>query len=480
MVIYYPKKILEMKLITRDVSIITFWLGIFMFIPMIVAIAGGEPYWYVYLPLILITSGPPYLFMRNIRRGEAPFTQTTIVTVAVMWIVFSIVGAYPFIAVAGMNPLDGLFESVSSISTVGISAIAIPESVPTSVLFWRTMLCWLGGIGITAFAFYSVLQSESIAKIVLGEGYDRLKPSLVNSGKQIFKIYGFWSVVGLVMLLATGLPLFDSLNLSVSALSTTGNELHSGAWMYYQQYYPQAYSVMPVIVAFLMLMGSISFVAHYRVLKNRKLSIYLKDSETRWLFIIIILGMLLVSIPLILKNQDFVPTAYEALAASTTGSELAPLPMLGATGFTIAILIILTLIGGSTNSPAGGLKVRRVYMLFKFVKWRVGREISPKDSVRHFTDEGEVVDTDQLTDMAVYCFIYLSAIILVASFLIALGSEPVTAVFTVTGAQSGGISPIQAYDLAAPARLALVFTMLFGRLEFIPFFALIAYSLKKT
>jgi len=478
--LYYPKKVLEAKLITRDVSIITFWLGMLMLIPMAIAIISGEPFWYVYLPLILITSGLSYLFMKRIKHKAAPFTQTTLVTLAVMWIVFSIVGSYPFIAVAGMDPLDALFESVSSISTVGITAVPIPELLPNSVMFWRLMLCWLGGIGITAFAFYSILQSESVARIVIGEGYERLKPSLVNSGREIFKIYSFWTIVGIIMLLVIGIPFVDSLSLSVNAISTTGTDIHSGGWLYYQKHYPQAFSIMPTIVAFLMLMGSISFVAHYRVLKSKRILMYFKDSETRAFLIILIIGVALVAGYAAMKGLDPVPLAYEAYSTSTTGGfEILPFEMLNVSGSIMAGLIILALIGGASNSPAGGLKVRRVAILLKYIGWRASQEISPKGSVSHFKYGGETVSTDQIAEIAVYAFIYGIAIILVAGFLIALGYDSVSSVFTVAGAQSGSTSSMQAFDLMWPAKAALIGTMLLGRLEFLPLFALAAYALHR-
>ncbi len=228
--LFYPKKVSETKLITRDVSVIVFWLGFLMLIPLALSLLYGEPSWWVYLPLIAVTSGPAYLFMRIIKKDEQPFTRMTIITLAVAWICFSVVGTYPFIFVGGMSPIDGYFESVSAISTTGISVIAQPESMPQSILFWRAMLSWLGGLGITAFAFYSLMQVESVSKIVLGEGYAHLKPSLINSAKEVFKIYIFWTVVGIAILVAIGIPVFDSFNLSMNAVSTTGFDVHAGGW----------------------------------------------------------------------------------------------------------------------------------------------------------------------------------------------------------------------------------------------------------
>lgn len=477
---FYPKKIAETRLITRDVSIITFWLGMLFLIPMAIGLMNGEPFWWMYLPLILVTSGPSYLFIKFIKNDEQPFTRITIVTLAVMWVVFSIVGSYPFMAVAGMNPLNGYFESVSAISTTGITTIPHPELVPSSVLFWRAMLSWIGGIGITAFAFYSMLQSESISKIVLGEGYARLKPSIVNSAKEIFKIYVFWTALGVIAMAAIGLPILDSLNLAMNAISTTGFDVHTGGWAYYQANMPQAFPFIALFMGILMIMGAISFVVHYRVINNRRLQIYLQDKETRVFLMIMLTGAIFMAAYLMLNNQDPVFMSYGVISASTGGYETSLASIAGAADFVIALFIILTLIGGCSNSPSGGLKVRRVHMLFKYVVWRVGMELSPPGTISHFKYDGKLVDVEEIASIAVYAFIYCSAIIAVSMILISLDYPGIDSLLIVTSAQAGaGISPIPAWEFQDLAKVALIGTMFFGRLEFIPLFALGMYSLRK-
>jgi trk system potassium uptake protein TrkH len=380
-----------------------------------------------------------------------------------------------------MNPLDGLFEAVSSISTAGLTNIQFPESIGQSVLFWRAMMAWFGGIGITAVAFYSIMQSESVSKIVLGEGFDRLKPSLVNSAKEIFKIYSFWTIFGIVSLSLIGVPVFDSFSISLNAVSTTGVDVRDDGWLYYQTTMPETFGLMSAIVALLMIMGSISFIAHYRVLKSKRITEFFRDRETQIYLLILIVGAGLISGYMLLNNQNPGPMAYEAVSTATTGGfEISPYMTEGAGNFIMAILVILALIGGSTNSAAGGLKVKRVYLMFKYVFWRVQQQISPAGTVSHFKSEGRVVDMAQITNIAIYAFIYCAAIIIITSFMVALEYDPVDSIFMVTSAQAGGgVSPMGGWELLPAAKLALIGTMLFGRLEFIPLFALMMYAVKR-
>jgi trk system potassium uptake protein TrkH len=479
---FYPKKIAETKLITRDVSIIIFWAGILFLVPMLVSLIYGEANWWIYPTLTLITSGPAYLVMKDFKEKEKPFMRFTIVTIAAVWILACIGGSLPFITVGGMTPLDGFFESVSSISTAGLTNIQGVESMPHSVLFWRALLAWFGGIGITAIAFYSVMQSDSMSKLVLGEGFERLKPSLVNSAKEIFKIYSFWTLLGIILLILIGTPIFDSFNISMNAISTTGVDIHDEGWVYYQRTMPETFGILTTITAMLMLVGAISFVAHYRVIKSRRLRAYFQDTETKAYFLILIIGVALVSIYLLANSQDPGPLAYEAFSTSTTGGfEIFPYMTGNASAFVLAILSVLALIGGSTNSAAGGLKVKRIYIMFKYIFWKVGQQISPKGAISHLKYQGRKVEAEEISNIATYIFIYAVAVIVVVSLMVAFNYDAAQSILTVTSAQSGGgVSPIPGWELNPMVKVALVFTMLLGRLEFIPIFALALYLIKRN
>lgn len=478
--LFHPKKVSETKLIARDIAAITFWFGLLILIPMVVGVIYQEPSWPLYLPMVLLVSGGSKLVLLKFKKDEKPFTHMTIVSLGATWLVISVLGAMPFFVTAGFGPIDSYFESVSAVSTCGITTIQHPESFPQSVLFWRAMLAWFGGIGITAFAFYSIMQSESMSRIVLGEGYDRLKPSLVNSAREIFKIYAFWTVLGIIFLCAIGLPLFDSFNLSMNAISTTGMDVHTGGWNYYHDNLPQAFPLMAIFLAFLSIMGAVSFVVHYRVLHLRKLKAYLQDGETALYLAIIIVGLVAVSGYMLAKNDFSTGMSYEVVSASTGGYELSPKITGEASTFVMGILTILSLIGGCSNSAAGGLKVRRVYVLLKYLYWTIKQELSPEGAVSHFKHEGKHVHTEEISDAAMYAVVYFCAIIVVTMIMISFDRDAAGSILTVTSAQAGGgLSPMNGWDLYPVEKMALTGTMLFGRLEFMPLFALVLYLVRR-
>lgn len=479
--LFYPRKIAETKLIARDSATIIFWFGLLMLVPMLFSILFLEVDFYWYAIIAAVISTLAYLLKRRFKNTEAPFSRFTIVTIAATWLICSLLGALPFFFMSDMTPLDAVFESISSISTAGFTTIEYVESMPASLLFWRALLAWLGGIGITAIAFYTLMQSDSISRLALGEGFERIKPSLVNSAREIFKIYVFWTVFGILALSFIGVPLFDSVNISFNAVSTTGVDVRDAGWLYYQQTLPETFPIMAVIVGLLMLVGSVSFLAHYRLLKSKRIMALVSDSETKAYFAILLIGMGLIAGYLWLQGGDAAPMAYEAMSIATTGGfEIVPYLSSMAGDFSMAILIILALIGGSAHSAAGGLKVRRVVLLFKYVFWKVGTQLSPEGTVSHFKFDGHVIKPEEVMNAAVYMFIYVAAIIIISTFIISFGYGPADTVLMVTSAQAGGgISPIPAYELFWPAKLALMGTMLFGRLEFLPMFALMLYAVRR-
>ncbi len=244
---------------------------------------------------------------------------------------------------------------------------------------------------------------------------------------------------------------------------------------------PMAYPILATLIGFLSIMGAISFIVHYRIIKSRRLRLYFRDSETRTYLIILVLGIVIVSSYAYSKGQSVGPLAYEVIGASTGSYELAPTIAAAAGNFIKATLIVLMLVGGSSNSAAGGLKVGRVFLLFKYVFWKVKQEISPPGSISHFKHDGTIVSTEEVASVAVFAFIYCVAIIGVAGIMVAYDYDTADSLLIVTSMQGcSGISTSPAWEFPDIVKIALCCSMLFGRLEFIPLFALAMYALRRT
>jgi len=483
MIHLFSKRYAEAETMLRDVSIVLFWFGLLMLVPMVVGIIYGEPTWPMYLAFVAAICAPSLIIKRYLKRPQEPFERLTLVTIALVWIICCLVAAIPFLFLGGMNPLDAIFESVSSISTAGFSVMANVETASASLILWRSMIAWLGGVGITAVAFYGVLKSKTVSKLVLGEGYERLKPSLANTGREILKIYGFWTIVGAIVLCLIGVSVFDSINLSMNALSSTGMVNHSNSLAYYMSM--PNFDIVVGVLTLLMIIGAISFVVHYRVFKDRSFRAYLESTETKAFFAIIILFTIIIAGVLYSQGQAnrVFDMSFEAISSSTTtGFELdRNVPLFAGIGdFVKGMLIILAIIGGSQNCSAGGVKVKRFVILLKVVWWRVKRNTLPADAVVPLRYEGKPINQEQVSSVATFIFIYAASLIIATAILVAFSMPTIDSMMVVTQAQAcAGVSPIAPTTFAGPVKVVLIFVMLFGRLEFWPLFALGAYVLRR-
>lgn len=144
------------------------------------------------------------------------------------------IGALPFTLGAGMHFVDSLFEAMSGWTCTGLTLIPVPETMPRTLIFWRSFMQWLGGIGMVAFTI-SVLARSSLtnARCVrrAGEGGPFI-PSLFSTGKEMWRIYGILSLGALLLILLTGVPLWDAVNLAMTAISTGGFTPHAAGIAY--------------------------------------------------------------------------------------------------------------------------------------------------------------------------------------------------------------------------------------------------------
>ncbi|MBN2518830.1 MAG: TrkH family potassium uptake protein [Candidatus Altiarchaeota archaeon] len=478
-----PSKRVDSRIILSDAGNLVFWFGFAFLAPMVVSLVYGEPIWHYYLFFFMVVSSLGYIMRRVFRKHAEPFARHAILTIALTWFLSAAVGTIPFMVLLGMGPLDAGFESTAAITTTGLSIIPHPEAIPKSLLFWRTLEAWLGGIGIISVAFYGIMQSESMARIVLGEGHKRLMPNLVNSAREMFKIYMAITLIGVISLLLLSVNMFDAVNYSMSAISTTGSEPYSEGLQHYQALLPHTYWLVDSVLVFLMLMGSIGFVVHYRVFKSKNILFYVRDFETRYLFIILVFVILLISLYLAANNrpQEIGSYAFDSVSSMTGAGFQMNTNFFRDTGdFIVATLLVLGFVGGSQGSASGGVKVERFLLLLKAAYWRIRKEISPKETVIKRSFEGKTVGIEEVADVALYVFIYGSSIVIASGFLIAFGYGTVDSLFVTTLAQANaGLTTVPPAYFEAPVKLVLMVVMFLGRLEFWPILALLAFLFRR-
>ncbi len=422
----------------------------FLFIPpSIVAAIYGERLFLVFLLEFVCLWVAGRLAERRIKaEGEVTFRHA-FVLVAVVWLCVSLLASLPFFYLR-MGFVDALFESVSALTTTGFTVVN-SNNIPRSILFWRSFMQWVGGIGIVVAVLGGVFRISGFTFYIAEAREERIKPNIVNTVKVIWKIYIFYTLIGAAMLYALGMPLFDAVNHAMTAIATGG--MTTGDISHYS-------TGVHVIMVLLMLTGATSFYTHYLLFKG-KLKNVLRDVQLIFMAVLILSSFLLLTLK---TNERYFENLFPAVSAVTcTGFSLSPLSALG--DFPKFLLIALMLIGGAAGSTAGGIKIIRLLVILKSIKLHLKKLIMP-NLVEYPKIAGKTVEEAAVKNACIFVFTYMLLVALGSMALTFMDYPLVDALFEVASAQGNvGLSVGIAGELSPAGKFVLIINMLLGRLE---------------
>jgi trk system potassium uptake protein TrkH len=350
------------------------------------------------------------------------------------------------------------------------------ESAPRTLLFWRSFMQWISGIGIIAFAI--ALGSStglSRSKIFRTESRDEpFMPTVMNTGRALWKIYGLLTFVAVGLILFTGLSLWESVNLGLSTISTGGFTLHEEGILYYHSTFLELL-LIPIMIA-----GALPFKLYYLVLENRRWSLF-GDEQVKLFFLILAAGVGVLSYDLVFfNNLGTLPALEQGLfmatsALTTTGYQVANMSTWA--DVTILFLALIAFIGGASGSAAGGIKLNRVAFAFHALIWWFQRLYISGKVLVPFRIEGSTIPkaTAELETAKNMLVIILSVITVFIASLAILQFHITTytlseivftmvSAFSTCGINSGYVSP----DMPSISKWIFIITMWIGRLEVIP------------
>ena len=403
-----------------------------------------------------------------------------IVTLA--WLLFSLGGALP-LTISGAIPsyVDAFFEMCSGFSTTGSSILTDIESLPKSMLFWRSFSHWMGGMGIIVFVT-AVLPSIGIEGQLIasaetpGPTMDKLTPKYSDTARNLYILYFGITVAEVILLMLGGLNLYDALVHSFGTVGTGGFSSYGENIGHFTSPY-----VRWVIIVFMMMCG-VNFNLYFVMFKNG-IRAMLKDEELRWY-----LGF--IAVPSVLVTASLMITGtFTDLFKCVTSSVFNVLGMITTTGygtddftlwptFTQMVLFFLFFIGASTSSTGGGIKVLRIMICLKLIRRGVGLKIHP-NRVYTIKVNGRPVQQEVVTNIANFIFFYI-IVVAVSMLLISLNGfdlvTTLTAVLTTIGNVGPGFGMIGPADNFAMfsdfSKIILALLMIAGRLELFTFFML--------
>lgn len=459
-------------------------LGITMVVPIFISYGYGESdlMGFIQSSLICISIGVPVWLSTRHKRALTNRDGYAIVTFS--WVITAVAGALPFYFSGAIpNVTDAFFESMSGVTTTGASIIGNPatlphlpngiESLPHGILFWRSFIQWIGGMGIVVF-YIAILPLLGVGGVQLfkaevpGPVADKITPRVRETAKFLWIVYVGITAAEAIALMVAGMGVFDSICHALTTMPTGGFSTKNASIGHYDN------SVIHVIIIFFMFLAGVNFSLHFRAI-NGDVKSYIKDKE----FLVYLGGTILITVVI------FIAIALQSNSFSTMNFRDAlfnTVSILTTTGYGSAdyelwpavvqvILLSLMFIGGMGGSTGGGMKVIRCMLLVKYAALETRRMLHSRALIPVRIGK-QLIKEDVVRNTLGFFLFFMSAFVVSTIILASMGLDVETAIGAAASAMGnigpglGAFGPTDNYALLSnPGKWVLTFCMLLGRLE---------------
>lgn len=453
--------------------------GALLLLPLAVALLYREASWIYFIATIGVCLALGGCMTLRKPQRRALFPKDGFVIAALSWIVISLVGALPF-CLSGQIPryIDALFEMISGFTTTGSSILTQVETLDHGMLFWRSFSHWVGGMGILVFmlallpamggATIHILRAESP-----GPSVGKVVPKIRDSAKITYEIYLALTVLLVILYLAGGMSLFDSLCIAFGTAGTGGFAVRTSSCAEYSPY------IQTVTTIFMILFG-VNFTVYFLLLQ-RKFRQALRSSEL-WTYLgVILVATLAISLNIFRSMSSFGQAVHHA---AFTVSSLITTTGYGTVDFNLwpefsrVILCFLMIMGACAGSTGGGFKVSRIVILCRYANNELKRLIHPR-TVNVVQVDGKQISRETVHGVLVYTLFYIF-IAMASMLLISLDNfdasttvSSVLATLNNIGPGLGAVGPAASFaGLSDLSKAVLCLDMLAGRLEIFPLLVL--------
>ena len=448
--------------------------GVSFAIPLLVAVFYEESLIAVFGSgmSLLIALGFLCWFLTKDNEQELSLSDGFIITV-LFWIVLSISGSIPFI-LFGFSVVDSFFESMSGITTTGATVFAGLDELPKSLLIYRQLLQWLGGMGLI------VLAIAVMPLLGIGGGQlfktqtpgpmseQRLTPRITSTARALWSIYLVLTVLCVLAYRFAGMDYFDAVSHAFSTVSIGGFSTHDLSIGYYD-----SLSIEVVCIVF-MLLSAMSFAVHYSAIYRKQVLKYFYDPELRFFISALIVILSLVCLSLISNNiEDPIRNGiFQTVSILTTTGFLTEEYSSWPT-YVSFMLLVGAFIGACSGSVGGGIKSWRILIMLKHAYKQIFKIIHP-DSINTIKLGKKVVDSNVSEAVWGFFSIYIISFMVLFLLVLATGLDFISA-FSAVGACLNNLGPglgeIASNYASVPSatKLILCFAMILGRLEIFTF-----------
>lgn len=461
--------------VTRFVTVLLLVVSGFMLVPLVWVLVDGEQGTAMAFLLPVVILVPVALLVLKLVRVDynEVTTRDGFLMVSLGWAGVSIFGALPFV-LSGAIPsyADALFETMSGFTTTGASILTDIESVPRSLLFWRSLTHWLGGMGIIVltvaiFPLLGIGGLQLIKAEAPGPRVDKLTPKVTETAKILWLTYVILSVLETILLMLGGMNLFDALTHTFGTMATGGFSPRNASVGAYDSAYIDA-----VITVFMVLAG-INFVLYHRIVARRVHSI-VQDGELRAYLSIFVVASVVSGVVLAERYGGFLQglrygSFQVASILTTTGYATADYTLWPY--IAQIVLFALMFVGGSSGSTGGGIKVVRVVTMIK-QGWNEMRYLVYPRGVFAIRLSGERLRKDIVYAISGFVMLYFTILVFSTVVIAAADNDILTSLSTALatlgniGPGFAGVGPTQNYAFFPDwLKLYLTFVMMLGRLE---------------
>ena len=461
-----PKSILNLF------SVLVLFFSFSYIFPIVVSIIFDDGALHIFVKTLIAISLIGIIGLAATRNINNELSQKDgFVIIVMFWVVLSIAGSIPFY-LSGMSIIDSFFESMSGITTTGATVISNIDTLPESVLFYRQMLQWMGGMGLIVLAI-AVMPLLGIGggqiyktEIPGAMGEQRLTPRIKETAQALWSIYLGLTILCALLYYLGGMSAFDAISHAMSTVAIGGFSTHDESIGYFNS------STIEIICIIFMLLSAFSFTLHYFAIYKRKPLKYFYDPEFRFFFSILLLVLAASLFINSFSDYENSPNFKEIIFHSVS--------MITTTGFSTSdtsdwplsvsfLLLVGAFVGACSGSVGGGVKSWRVMIMLNHAYSNIMKMIHP-NSVISLKIGTRSVDDEVATSVWGFFSIYVISFMILLLAVLTSGLDLESA-FSAVGACLNNLGPglgavSENYsNISSFTKSILAFAMLLGRLE---------------
>ena len=417
------------KTVFFTLGVLQIILGISMIIPIIFQIIFNElDSSFIGAGIITIVFGVLFS-LSNLDHQKKLNLQQAFLLTALSWLSIAVFGSLPFIfSTLQLSVTDAFFESMSGITTTGSTIITNLNDGPKSILVWRAILQWLGGIGIIVMAITLMpimnVGGMQLFKISSNDASEKILPKSKEISLRLIIIYLILTFFCATFYKIFGMSYFDSLTHSMTTIATGGFSNYNESIGYFNS------ANIEITAMIFIVLGSIPFITYIKFLNGNK-KIFISDSQIRSFLKIISISIIILSIYLIFKNESISTKIIRQISFNVvsilTGTGYVTHEFDNWGSFPLIFFLILMFIGGCAGSTACGIKIFRIQILYAFIINQLKKIIYPR-GVFLIKYDNNNVDDKFMSSIISFIYLYVSIFFIITALLSLSGLDFVTSI----------------------------------------------------